>query len=154
MLTVAAALTALVSVFAMAAPAAQATENTREGTTSRDDVHAMAWTPVISPFYTDREKRFPHVDTDGRNLLIDLCPSGRLCVAAGEGNGLHTVYYLYYCTERSLTNFIGDGSAKNAQTGSARALLLNQNRVIQVALDPDPDPVRIDWDPTYYIDPC
>ncbi|SCL25418.1 hypothetical protein GA0074694_4215 [Micromonospora inyonensis] len=144
----------LISVFPTAAPAAQAT-GTR-GTASRTtDVGATAWTPIISPLYTDREeRRFAHVDTDDRNLLIDLCPSGRLCVAAGEGDGRHTVFYLYYCNERSLTNFIGDGSAKNAQTGNARALLLNQNRVIQVVLNPDPDPVRVDWDPIYYIDPC
>ncbi|MEH1016975.1 hypothetical protein V6U90_28245 [Micromonospora sp. CPCC 206060] len=110
---------------------------------------------MISPLFTDREeRRFPHVDTDDRNLLIDICPSGRLCVAVGEGNGLHTVFYLYYCTERSLTNFIGDGSAKHAQTGNATAHLLNQNRVFRVSLYPDPDPVRIDWDPIYYIDPC
>ncbi|WP_416903730.1 hypothetical protein [Micromonospora echinospora] len=144
----------LVSVFATTAPAAQAVEATRAGTSSAADVRAAAWTPVISPFYTNIEKRFPHVDTEGRNLLIDLCPSERLCVAAGEGTGLHTVYYLYYCTERSLTNFIGDGSAKNAQTDNATARLLNQNRVIRVSLSPDPDPVRIDWDPIYYLDPC
>ncbi|MFI6824573.1 hypothetical protein ACIBJE_27065 [Micromonospora sp. NPDC050187] len=154
MLATVAALVVLVSVFSMATPAAQASGATREGAPSTADVVATAWTPVISPFFTDLEKRFPHVDTDERNLLVNLCPSGRLCVAAGEGNGLHTVYYLYYCTERSLTNFIGDGSAKNAQTGNARAQLLNQNRVIEVTVNPNSAPVRIDWDPIYYIDPC
>ncbi|OZV77171.1 hypothetical protein CA850_24505 [Micromonospora echinospora] len=154
MTAIVAALVVLVSVFSMSTPTAQAAEATRAGASSAADVRATAWTPVVSPFYTDLERRFPNVDTEQRNLLIDLCPSKRLCVAAGEGNGLHTVYYLYYCTERSLTNFIGDGSAKNAQTDSATAHLLNQNRVIRVSLEPDPDPVRIDWDPIYYIDPC
>ncbi|MFI6229477.1 hypothetical protein ACIBCR_19430 [Micromonospora echinospora] len=152
-LAIVAALVMLVSVFPTTTPA-QAADATREGASSAADVRATAWTPVISPFYTNLEKRFPNLDTEGRNLFIDLCPSKRLCVAAGQGDGLHTVYYLYYCTERSLTNFIGDGSAKNAQIDGATARLLNENRLIRVSLEPDPDPVRIDWDPIYYIDPC
>jgi hypothetical protein len=115
----------------------------------------MAWTPIISPIFTEQEERlFRGVDTDLRNRLISMCPSRRLCVAAGEGIGLHSVFYLYYCTERSLTNFLGAGSAKNAQTGNATARFLNQNRVIRVSLTPHPDPVRIEWDPIYYLDPC
>lgn len=154
-LTIVATLVVLFTAFPMTAPPAQAAQTTRAGAPSSADVGANAWTPRISPLYTDQEeRRFDHVDTGQRNLLIDICPSGRFCVAAGEGNGLHTVFYLYRCTERSLANFIGDGSAKNVQTDNATARLLNQNRVVRVTLSPDPDPVRIDWDEIYYIDPC
>ncbi|PWR07309.1 hypothetical protein DKT68_19830 [Micromonospora acroterricola] len=117
----------------------------------------MAWAPWVEPWFPDnRELRYGGQRLDDRNRLINNCPSGFLCLAAGEGNGLHTVYYLYACSERSLSNFIGDGAVANSQTGNPgpRAILKRQDKSTERVIGPGNDPVRVDWDPVYYIDPC
>ncbi|MFG2047367.1 hypothetical protein ACGFIW_08070 [Micromonospora sp. NPDC048935] len=157
MLTVVAAFIVLLTASSMTAPAAQATGRTGQERLSTPVVTPMAWVPWVEPWFPDnRELRYGNQRLADRNRLINNCPDRFLCLAAGEGNGLHTVYYLYACAERSLSNFIGDGAVANSQTGNPgpRAILKRQDKSTERTIAPGPDPVRVDWDPVYYIDPC
>lgn len=141
-LTFVAAFAVLFSVLSMFAPAARA------------DVGVAAWTPVISPIDGRKETVKRNLTTDQRNRLLHDCWSGYLCVAAGQGDGRHTVWELWYCGERSLSNMIDAGAIHNSQIGvSAVARLLDQNKQERDHVDPGQEKA-VDWRPIYYLRPC
>lgn len=148
-----AAFVVLLSVLSMSVPTARAAETKGEGRSSAADAGVMAWTPSLSPLHWLYESVAHHVTTEERNNFLHTCKSGHACVAAGEGNGLHTVYFLYTCTERSLSNFIGDGAVANNQTDSAQVVLKRQDGSTAQVIDAV-STERVDWDPIYYLDPC
>lgn len=142
------ALLALVPLVLLATPAQAAGAGT--GTTA-------AWFTNLTPHYPQYgEDVWIKVNTDKRNAALHSCARGFVCVAAGEGNGYHDVWFLYDCTQRTLSNFIGDGALTNNQTGNARVVLKDQygKTVRTIDADNTPTPVRVDWDPVYYLDPC
>jgi hypothetical protein len=116
----------------------------------------LAWTPTLTPFYSDSEFVGRHVSTEERNYWLNNCPPGDVCVAAGEGNGLHTIYFLFECPQRTLSAFKGDGAVTNTQTGHAVVVLKDQNgkAAYTIGASAKPAPVRVGWDPIYYLDPC
>ncbi|UBU18676.1 hypothetical protein [Nonomuraea gerenzanensis] len=137
---------------ATAPAAARAQEEPQEGTPQAAD----AWTPALTPFSGPKEKLHRNVSTETRNRLLAECWPGFLCVAAGEGDGQHSVWELYYCTERSLSDFLGAGAVTNSQGGNASARLLRQDRSVYMTVPADYRvPKRVDpWDPVWYIDVC
>jgi hypothetical protein len=153
MLAVVAVLVVLLSVFSLSAPTARATETNGEGRSGTPDVGVMAWTPSLN-LVPPGESVIRHVSTEDRNAILHACLSGYVCVAAGEGNGLHTIYSLYNCPERVLSNFIGDGAVSNHQTGGAQVVLKYQDGRPARTINVGQEPVRVDWDPIYYLDPC
>lgn len=151
MLTLAAAITVLFSVLSMFAPAARAAEPTDA---TQADVGIAAWTPVISPINARKETVKRNLTTDQRNRLLDDCWSGYLCVAAGQGDGKHTVWELWYCGERSLSNMIDAGAINNRQNGpDAVARLLDRNKHERDHVNPK-NKKAVDWGPIYYLIPC
>jgi len=151
MLTFVAAVAVLFAVLSTNATAARAAE-TKE--TARSDVGVAAWTPVISPIDSRKETVKRNLTTEQRNNLLNDCWSTYLCVAAGQGDGRHTVWELWYCTERSLSNMIDAGAINNRQVGSdAVARLLDQNKRERDHVDPG-DSKAVDWRPIYYLRPC
>jgi hypothetical protein len=146
-LTVLAAFTVLFSVLSMLTPAAQAAEE-------KNDVAAMAWTPVISPIDPGKETVKRNKTTAERNALLNDCWSGYLCVAAGQGDGRHTVWELWYCTQRTVSNFIDAGAMTNHQTGGKVAQTLDKDFLVVDRIPPDNKPHATDIWPVYYIDPC
>ncbi|MEV6174947.1 hypothetical protein AB0L99_42965 [Streptomyces sp. NPDC051954] len=151
MLAIVAVFGILLSVFSMTAPTVRATEAKSAGHAA--DVGAMAWSPGVSPLYTAKESALPHLTTDERNRIINNCQTGFLCVAAGEGNGLHTVFKLYYCGERTLSNFLGYGAIVNNQPGVSQVGLAGQDKKYTY-YDVDIRGMRVYWDPIWYLDPC
>lgn len=141
---------ALFSVLSMFAPPAQAAA---PASAARGDVSVAGWTPVITPLDARKERRKPNLNGQQRDLALNECNSGYLCVAAGQGDGLHTVWELWYCGERSLTNMIDAGHINNRQFGGATARLYDQNRGLR---DSIAEGTRADvhWRPIYYLDPC
>ncbi|MDH2429690.1 hypothetical protein [Sphaerisporangium sp. TRM90804] len=151
MLALIAALSVLLPIFLITAPSAQATDTTVSTPT---DAQAMAWTPKVSPFSGGQERVHRNVSTETRNRLLANCGLLYLCVAAGEGDGQHSVFELYYCTERTLSNFLGAGAVTNNQTGKS-ARLLNQDRSVYMTVKPNRTPTRVpSWDTVYYIQVC
>lgn len=148
-LILAAACAALLSVSALAAPAARAAE-------TRDDIGAAAaWTPSLVPFYGEVEEVFRNLNGAQREFYLQFCPDGKVCLAAGEGDGQHTVYRLYRCTERGLTNFIDAGAIANNQYGDAHVRLLGKNHeLIGVPVPADDVKREVNWRPIWYIDVC
>lgn len=153
-----ATLAVLFSVLSITAPMAQAAETKDGAGSSKSGAGALAWRPSLSPIDTsdDRETENRDQTTQDRNTFVDNCPSGNLCLAAGQGDGRHTVWKLYYCTRRTLSQFNGDGAIYNNQTGGASTILLDKNgRAIPnwgtIAAG---QKVRVTWDKVWYIDVC
>lgn len=108
---------------------------------------------MLTPF-SSPESVYRDQTTARRNSRLAACPSGYLCAAAGQGDGLHTVYYLYHCTQRSLSNFIDAGAVRNNQVGGAVAVLKNSAGSIIRTIPADGVTKSVDWLPVYFLDPC
>lgn len=147
-----AALTVLLSISSLTATAAQA-ETKGEGRASTAGAEARDWNPTLTPIRSPETVR-RNLSTAQRNAALNNCPSGFVCVAAGEGDGQHTVYTLYYCTQRTLSNFIDAGAVNNNQTGGAVVTLKRRNGSTARSIGATGDPVRVDWLPIWYLDPC
>jgi phage/plasmid primase-like uncharacterized protein len=147
LLTLLAAVAVLSAMLAMVAPAsAHAAAPQNAGVT------AAGWTPHLA-LAGFKEREHKNVDGLTRDRMLENCAGGYLCVAVGQGDGLHTVYELWYCTERSLSNFIDAGEIHNNQTGNATARLLDgsHNQRDQVNAQQQKD---VDWAPIWYLKPC
>lgn len=131
---------------ALAPAAAQATTPQNTGFT------AAGWTPGL-PLAGPKERVNRNVDGLTRDRMLENCAGGYLCVAVGQGDGLHTIFELWYCNERSLTNFIDAGEIHNNQTGGAVAWLLgsSHNQLDHVNAGVQKD---VDWAPIWYLKPC
>lgn len=92
---------------------AQAAPNVAAGT--------AAWTPEIYPLYSGERVWARNVTSDQRNLALLACSaaSGIACVSVGQGDGNHSVFHLFRCETRSLSNFIDALAVRNNQTGGA-----------------------------------
>jgi hypothetical protein len=153
-----ATLVALFAVLSMTAPTAQAAATKDRGRPSKSDAGALAWRPELNPLDSGSDEESVHRDqsTQDRNTFVDNCPSGHLCLAAGEGDGQHTVWKLYFCTRRTLSQFNGDGAIYNNQTGSASTILLDKNKraIPGWGTILPGQKVRVTWDKVWYIDVC
>ncbi|MER8220261.1 hypothetical protein ABTZ58_06620 [Streptomyces sp. NPDC094143] len=97
---------------AVSAPA-QAAQDGAAGTT--------AWTPQISPLFSGEwVKRDVPADKRNSELLTCSLASGIACVAVGQGDGKLSVFHLFRCETRSLSNFVDSLFARNNQTGGAQ----------------------------------
>jgi hypothetical protein len=151
----AAALAVAFSASSLTAPTAQAAEAKGQARSSTSGVGAMDWAPTLTPFDPFEEKVHRNLNGTQRSSLLNNCWPGYLCVAAGEGDGQHTVYELYWCGERSLSNFIDAGAAANNQSGGAVAVLRKLDRSVYQKIPADPIKiVPVDWRPVWYLDPC
>jgi hypothetical protein len=103
---------AVVLPLAAQAPA-QAAPNVAAGPT--------AWTPEIYPLFSG-EFVWRDVPSAQRNDRLRACSlaSGIACVSVGQGDGKHSIFHLYKCDTRSLSNFINALAVRNNQTGGAR----------------------------------
>ncbi|MFM9691933.1 hypothetical protein [Streptomyces europaeiscabiei] len=92
---------------------AQAATNVAAGTT--------AWTPEIYPLFSG-ESVLRNVPSNGRDELLSACAgsNGIACVSVGQGDGKHSIFHLYKCDTRSLSNFIDALAVVNHQTGGAQ----------------------------------
>lgn len=103
---------ALLVPLAASAPA-QAAQNVAAGT--------AAWTPEIYPLYSGERVWARDVPSANRNAALGACSlaSGIACVSVGQGDGNHSVFHLFRCETRSLSNFIDALAVRNNQTGGA-----------------------------------
>ncbi|MEV1044073.1 hypothetical protein [Streptomyces sp. NPDC049916] len=86
-------------------------------------VEPAAWTPGISPLYTDKgEFVTRNVSSADRNTALVLCSQadGIACISVGQGDGRHSVFHLFRCETRSLSNFIDGLAVRNNQTPGAQ----------------------------------
>jgi hypothetical protein len=149
LLTVLAAFTVLFSMMSTLTPAARAAE----GSSGAGDVGVMAWTPVISPLAPAPQETVKRNLTGAqRNALLNDCWPGYLCVAVGQGDGRHTVWELYYCTRRSVSNFIDAGGMTNHQNKVA----ITRGKTLNVVdrIPPDNKKHAFNAYDTWYIDVC
>ncbi|MFH9015412.1 hypothetical protein ACH4C6_29090 [Streptomyces sp. NPDC017943] len=107
------AMIAAVLVPLAASAPAQAAQDGTAGTT--------AWTPQISPLFSGEWVR-RDVPADKRNSELIACSlaSGIACVAVGQGDGKLSIFHLFKCDTRSLSNFVDSLFARNNQTGGAQ----------------------------------
>ncbi|MEE1764024.1 MULTISPECIES: hypothetical protein [unclassified Streptomyces] len=91
---------------------AQAASNGTTGT--------AAWTPQISPLLPG-EFVWRDIPADQRDDRLRICSaaSGIACVSIGQGDGKLSIFHLYKCDTRSLSNFIDALAVRNNQTGGA-----------------------------------
>ncbi|WP_369193239.1 hypothetical protein [Streptomyces djakartensis] len=79
-----------------------------------------AWTPQIYPLFSGE---WVQRDVSGadRNWWLAGCAAaeGIACVSVGQGDGKHSVFHLFKCDTRSLSNFIDALAVRNHQTGGA-----------------------------------
>ncbi|CAL9486866.1 hypothetical protein ACFVOR_26305 [Streptomyces sp. NPDC057837] len=92
---------------------AQAATNAATGT--------AGWTPQIYPLLSGEWVKRDVTSEKRRDELI-WCSraSGIACVAVGQGDGKHSIFHLFKCDERSLSNFVDALSVRNNQTGGAQ----------------------------------
>ncbi|WP_219470136.1 hypothetical protein [Nonomuraea rhizosphaerae] len=148
-----AAFVVLVSVFSATTPAAQAGQAKGAAHANTSSAGALA-SPGLFPFYRDTEVLIRDLSTPLRDIAINNCPSAYVCVAVGEGDGQHTVFKLYRCTERTISNFLGYGAVANSQTGNVTVRLKKQDGTKYQDIPVSSTPARVYWDPVWYIDPC
>ncbi|MFI6015622.1 hypothetical protein ACIBAG_43845 [Streptomyces sp. NPDC051243] len=91
---------------------AQAAPNAAAGT--------RAWTPQIYPLFSGEWVQ-RDVSSADRNYWLAGCAAadGIACVSVGQGDGKHSVFHLFKCDTRSLSNFIDALAVLNNQTGGA-----------------------------------
>ncbi|WP_423464250.1 hypothetical protein ACO229_06750 [Promicromonospora sp. MS192] len=82
---------------------------------SSGEMAPAAWTPNVTPLYTEWEEAHRNLTTEARNYFLNNCPNENVCIAVGQGDGRHTVFKLWYCNERTLSNFINAGAVANHQ---------------------------------------
>lgn len=92
---------------------AQAATNVAAGTT--------AWTPEIYPLFSG-ESVERDVSSFTRDARLRACAlrNGIACVSVGQGDGKHSLFHLYKCDTRSLSNFIDALAVVNHQTDGAQ----------------------------------
>ncbi|MET9105215.1 hypothetical protein [Streptomyces zhihengii] len=91
---------------------AQAASNGAAGT--------AGWTPGIYPLFSGEwVKRDVSGAQRESELITCSLASGIACVAIGQGDGKHSIFHLFKCDTRSLSNFIDALSVRNNQTGGA-----------------------------------
>ncbi|WP_405534858.1 hypothetical protein OG787_09100 [Streptomyces sp. NBC_00075] len=92
---------------------AQAAPNVAAGPT--------AWTPGISPLFSGEWVQ-RNVSSADRNTALVACSlaAGIACVSVGQGDGTHSVFHLFRCETRSLSNFFNALAVRNNQTGGAQ----------------------------------
>lgn len=144
----------LLSLLSLVAGPAEAAERQPDSGPAADDVSTNAWTPGLSPFYPAKERVFRNQSGAQRSHLLEECPFGYLCLAAGQGDGRHTVFWLYECPERSVWNFIDAGAVVNHQDGGAVARFKRKDYSLYWLLGADNKIHAIDWRPVWYVDPC
>lgn len=52
-------------------------------------------------------------------MALCALAEGIACVSVGQGDGKHSVFHLFKCDTRSLSNFIDALAVRNHQTGGA-----------------------------------
>lgn len=79
------------------------------------------WTPGIYPLFSGEwvKRDVSGAQRDSELLMCSLA-SGIACVAIGQGDGKHSIFHLFKCDTRSLSNFIDALSVRNNQTGGAQ----------------------------------
>ncbi|MFF4268843.1 hypothetical protein [Streptomyces sp. NPDC001536] len=90
---------------------------------------ANAWTPGISPMH-DGEwvKRDVQGGEAAEKALKDCArASGIACISVGQGDGKQSIFHLYRCGTRSLSNFIDALTVINNQTGAAEVRFWGPN---------------------------
>ncbi|WP_157988071.1 hypothetical protein [Jiangella endophytica] len=145
----------LLSLLSLAAPPAEAADlNQLEGSPTAGEVGSSSWTPGLSPFYSATEFVWHDQNGSQRQSRLESCPLGYLCLAAGQGDGRHTVYWLRECPERSIWNFMDAGAVINHQTGNAVAAFRYKSHALYWALRADNEIYPIAWRDVWYVDPC
>ncbi|TDB88740.1 hypothetical protein E1264_10495 [Actinomadura sp. KC216] len=117
---------ALVSLAAQAP--AQAAPNGAAGTS--------AWTPQIHPLLSGEWVQ-RNVSSADRNAALALCAwaDGIACVSVGQGDGKHSVFHLFKCDTRSLSNFIDALAVLNNQTGGAQVHFWGPRYSVRIPAD-------------------
>ncbi|MFI5733949.1 hypothetical protein ACIA49_27795 [Kribbella sp. NPDC051587] len=112
--TRAAAAVAMMLAAAVLVPAAQAPAQAAPKSPA-------AWTPQIYPLLSG-ESVDRNISSANRNAALAICAyaNGIACVSVGQGDGMHSVFHLYKCDTRSLSNFVDALAVKNHQTGGAQ----------------------------------
>lgn len=146
--TVVAALAVLVSVLTMVVPAQAAAKET-------GDVGVRAWTPGLTPLSPSPQETVKrNLTTAQRDNALADCWPGYLCVAVGQGDGKHTVWELYYCTRRSVTNFIDAGAMVSNQSRGTITRTRNQSLRVLDEIPADNKKHGFNAYDTWYIDVC
>ncbi|MEH0638382.1 hypothetical protein ACFU6M_09800 [Streptomyces bottropensis] len=121
----------------LAAPAqaAQAAQNGAAGTT--------AWTPEIYPLFSG-ESVERDVSSFTRDARLRACAlrDGIACVSVGQGDGKHSLFHLYKCDTRSLSNFIDALAVVNHQTGGAQVHFWGPRYEVYIPADNTVHPVE------------
>lgn len=152
--TVAAAFALLLSASALTAPAAQAAEPDGGEPAGAPAAGAMDWRPTLTPFDSGQERVRRNLTGAQRNAILNNCLPGYACVAAGEGDGQHTVYELYFCTQRQLSNFINAGAVYNNQGGGPQIVLRHKDGSHYLTIYRMFEIVGVKWGPAWFLDPC
>jgi len=107
---------------------AQAAPTVEAGTT--------AWTPNIYPLLSG-ESVDRNISSANRNAALALCAyaNGIACVSVGQGDGMHSIFHLYKCDTRTLSNFIDALAVRNHQTGEAQVHFWGPNKYIYTPAD-------------------
>lgn len=85
-----------------------------------ETAETAAWTPQIYPLLSGEwVKRDVSGAQRDSELITCSWASGIACVAVGQGDGKHSIFHLYQCDTRTLSNFVDALSVRNNQTGGA-----------------------------------
>jgi hypothetical protein len=91
-----------------------------------------AWTPGISPLYSSEGESVERdvQGGDAADKALKYCAfiaRGFACVSVGQGDGKQSIFRLYKCGQRSLSNFIDALSVVNNQTGGVEVRFRGPN---------------------------
>ncbi len=100
---------------------------------------SAAWTPGIYPLFSGEWVQ-RNVSSADRNTALALCAyaDGIACVSVGQGDGRHSIFHLFKCDTRSLSNFVDALAVRNNQTGGAQVHFWGPNYSVYI---PDNDTI-------------
>ncbi|MGW7686820.1 hypothetical protein ACWGID_39140 [Kribbella sp. NPDC054772] len=96
-------------------------------------VGTTAWTPQIYPLFSGEWVQ-RNVSSADRNTALALCAAARgiACVSVGQGDGRHSVFHLFKCDTRSLSNFINALAVLNHQTNNKQVHFWGPHKYVYI----------------------
>jgi hypothetical protein len=112
---------------------------------AKPNVAPLVAAPTISPSVTTE-----HVPAGG----VASCSVGTLCTAVWDPTvNQFKIFHLFNCTTYTVSNWLGEGSFNDSQTGNPTSVFFGQSHNTLLSFTPG-TVEDFNWDPVFFIKNC